>query len=620
MRTHILRLFPLFLVLLLAACIGPGGLPATRPANPTVLPGTAPPPARTPLPPPTAGGKPPVPAPGGPAGQAGGPGPWEDRIYVATSPDGLTWSEGMLLAEKASVPEVIYTSAGVYWAYWVDFTDRSVPGGQRIGVARSTDGVHWEKPGTVTFSGWEARGPAPADPDVMELPDGRLRMYFFQAGTVYSAISSDGIHYTVEEGRRLTAEGIYDPNVIRLPDGRYRMYLNQGDITSASSDDGLTFTLDEGVRVKGGAVPGAIVLPDGAIRLYACTEGISAYRSADGLNFTLEKRSVIPPPAQGGLVCDPSVTATPTGYLMVYKYQPPAASAATPPAAPRTPPSTPSTPAASLSACQGEDLISATPGASEIVRHHIHRAVSNDGMLFVGEATPVIRSASVPEAVLGPDGTIWLYFVNGQLGHHGIFLARGGAEGPMEIVDCVKLDGEFDPTAVDPDVVRLADGRYRLFHTSFAYLRQPGSGQKGPMIRQAVSDDGIHFTVERLLVPGADPGATQLADGSWLLAVPRGPEGILIYRSADGVQFDLLGRIPESRGMPDLLVLPDGRVRMYLGGGESAAYISDDGGRTWARESGFRLTVAGKPAPSGGATVVRLPDGRWVMFYLGIEP
>lgn len=613
MRIRVYRWPPLLLLLalLLTACIGPGGLPATRPTYPT-----APPPARTPVSPPAAGGKPTVPTPGGPAGQAGGPGPWEDRIYVATSPDGLTWSEGVLLAEKASVPEVIYTSAGVYWAYWVDFTDPAAPGGQRIGVARSTDGTHWEKLGAVTFSGLEARGPAPADPDVMELPDGRLRMYFFRAGTVYSALSSDGVRYTVEEGSRLTAEGIYDPNVIRLPDGRYRMYLNHGDVTSASSDDGLTFALDDGVRVKGGAVPGAIVLPDGAIRLYTCTEGISAYRSANGLDFTLEKRSVIPPPAQGGPVCDPSVTATPTGYLMIYKYRPPAIQAATSPTVARTPPATLT---ADLSACQGEDLISATPGASEIARHHIYRAVSNDGIIFVGETTPVLQSASVPEAVLSPEGMIWLYFVNGQPGHHGIFLARGGAEGPLEVVDCVKLDGQFDPTAVDPDVVRLANGRYRLFHTSFAYLRQPGSGQKGPMVRQAISDDGIHFTVERVLVPGTDPGAAQLTDGSWLLAIPLGREGIQIYRSADGVQFDLLGQIPEARGMPDLLVLPDGRVRMYVGGGELAAFISDDGGRTWDRESGFRLTVEGPPVPSGGATVVRLPDGRWVLFYIGIE-
>lgn len=322
MNIQLHRLRFLLLVLLLIACSGIDIQPAASPAGPTPPAETAPPPTKTLAPVSTMGG--PGPAPGGPAGQPGGPassGPWQDSVYVTTSSDGLSWSEGVLLAERASVPEVIYTSQGVYWAYWVDFTDASGPGTEDIGVARSADGVNWEKLGLVTFT--NLGNLTPVDPDVMELPDGRLRMYFYNItgapgqNTIYSAVSSDGIHYEVEEGARLTADGIVDPNVIRLPSGRYRMYLNHQDIISASSDDGLTFTLDDGVRVEKGSVPGAVVLPDGAIRLYACVEGISVYFSPDGLNFALDDKSVIPIPAQGGVVCDPSVTATPSGYLMV---------------------------------------------------------------------------------------------------------------------------------------------------------------------------------------------------------------------------------------------------------------------------------------------------------------
>lgn len=620
MNVQLYRLRSLLLVLLLlTACSGVNIQPTVSPAGSTSSVETAQPLADTPVPVPTMGG--PGPAPGGPT--PGGPassGPWQDSIYVATSPDGLTWSEGVLLAERASVPEVLYTSQGVYWAYWVDFTEFTGPKTEKIGVARSADGVNWEKLGTVTFEGLGDM--TPVDPDVMELPDGRLRMYFYDIGnpqgqhTIYSAVSSDGVHYEVEEGARITSDGIFDPNVIRLPDGRYRMYLNHQDIISASSDDGLTFTLDDGVRVEKGSVPGAIVLSDGAIRLYACGAGISVYRSTDGLNFTLEKQSVISP-AQGGMVCDPSVTATPTGYLMVYKYQPPLTSAATPPPPSSTSsPSTPSVSSGDLSACRGEDTLAATPGVSGIANHSIYRAVSTDGKVFVSETTPALQSASVPEAVLAPDGTIWLYFVNGQSGYHGIFVAQAGAEGSPEIVDCVKLDGQFDPTAVDPDVVRMNDGRYRLFHASFGSPNQSGSGQAGPMIRKAVSDDGIHFTVEGVLVPGTDPSALQLSDGTWLLAVPRGDKGTDIYRSTDGAQFDLLTQVSEARGMPDLALLPDGQVRLYVGGGQFMAFVSSDGGKTWTQESGVSLTVGGRPVGAGGATVVRLPDGTWVLFYI----
>ncbi|MBC7259771.1 MAG: hypothetical protein H5T65_11035 [Chloroflexi bacterium] len=60
-------------------------------------------------------------------------------------------------------------------------------------------------------------------------------------------------------------------------------------------------------------------------------------------------------------------------------------------------------------------------------------------------------------------------------------------------------------------------------------------------------------------------------------------------------------------------------MRMYVGGGEFLAFVSDDGGRTWAREPNVRLTVQGKPVGVGGPTVIRLSDERWVMFYIGIK-
>lgn len=246
-----------------------------------------------------------------------------DSTYYATSTDGLTWSAGALLAEKASVPEVIYTSQGEYWAYWVDFNNVTGPGQEKLGIAYSTDGKNWQMRGNVKFTN-DIGGMVPVDPDAFELPDGRLRMFFYDIADrtshkIYSAVSSDGINFTLEDGIRLEQDTIFDPNVILLADGRYRMFLNKSDIISATSTDGLTFVRDDGIRVEMGAVPGAIALSDGSYRLYVCRDGISVYRSADGLNFTLEKKGVIP--SEGGaLVCDPSVTKTPNGYLMVYKF------------------------------------------------------------------------------------------------------------------------------------------------------------------------------------------------------------------------------------------------------------------------------------------------------------
>ncbi|MCX8103333.1 MAG: hypothetical protein N3E42_02675 [Candidatus Bipolaricaulota bacterium] len=248
----------------------------------------------------------------------------KDSVLFTVSTDGLRWETPMSLSERASVPDVLRTSQNIYWAYWVDFSNFTGPHTEKIGVARSTDGNTWEKLGTVQFK--DLGSTVPVDPDVIELPDGRLRMYFYDITQdrgehpIYSAISSDGLHYTLEPGVRFRLARIFDPDVIRLKDGRYRMYLNnEGHIISATSADGLSFALDPGVRVERGGVPGSVVLPDGSVRLYGC--GITAYRSTDGLQFAFEAQTNLraAPPA---IVCDPAVTTTLNGYLMIYKYNP----------------------------------------------------------------------------------------------------------------------------------------------------------------------------------------------------------------------------------------------------------------------------------------------------------
>ncbi|MBL7161378.1 MAG: hypothetical protein ISS57_02145 [Anaerolineales bacterium] len=268
--------------------------------------------------------------PGGPGGpgvqpEGGGHAPTGDQVLYTTSSDGLQWGAGKLLAEAASVPDVIRTSTGEVWAYWVDFSEFTGPNMEKIGIARSRDdGATWEMLGNANFNG--LGNIVPVDPDVIELPDGRFRMYFFDIAVrqlshpIYSAISEDGINFTLEQGVRIWMDEIYDPDVIQLPDSSYRMYLNSGDILSANSPDGLTFTAEEGVRVENGSVPGSIVMPDGGIRMYNCAHGISVFESQDGLNFNLLKEGVIRDDSgTGRIICDPSITAIEEGYLIVYK-------------------------------------------------------------------------------------------------------------------------------------------------------------------------------------------------------------------------------------------------------------------------------------------------------------
>ena len=75
------------------------------------------------------------------------------------------------------------------------------------------------------------------DPTIVDLLDGRQRLYWVQshqrvdpafadsANQFRSAISDGSGHWTTEDGVRFSASTAADPDVIHLPDGRLRMYI-----------------------------------------------------------------------------------------------------------------------------------------------------------------------------------------------------------------------------------------------------------------------------------------------------------------------------------------------------------------------------------------------------------
>ncbi len=93
-----------------------------------------------------------------------------------------------------------------------------------------------------------------ADSDILKLDDGKYRMYYALEpevpgfrGQVYSALSSDGIDWE-KEGERLS--GISFPSVLQIPNGKFRMYFQEaGVIKSAISPDGLSWEKEPGIRV-----------------------------------------------------------------------------------------------------------------------------------------------------------------------------------------------------------------------------------------------------------------------------------------------------------------------------------------------------------------------------------
>ena len=107
------------------------------------------------------------------------------RLGVARSLDGESWqklrSNPILeLGKYGSFDEMGLGEPAVWIAqgyYWMLYTGRDARENRRLGMARSTDGVHWEKLSTV-FEGrepWDSR--VLCDPTI-ELLDGRLAAWF----------------------------------------------------------------------------------------------------------------------------------------------------------------------------------------------------------------------------------------------------------------------------------------------------------------------------------------------------------------------------------------------------------------------------------------------------------
>ena len=156
-----------------------------------------------------------------------------------------------------------------------------------------------------------------SQPRVVQLDDGRFRLFASGPDGIHSAISDDGLSFAVEEGVRVSAASVGatalsgPSNLVQTADGRWRMYFSElpapsaGDVPltthtiySASSTDLENWVVDEGTRIGTGAAltgsgehPAAIVNADGSISIFYFrndTKRLMVATSDDGLSFTTE--------------------------------------------------------------------------------------------------------------------------------------------------------------------------------------------------------------------------------------------------------------------------------------------------------------------------------------------
>ena len=248
----------------------------------------------------------------------------------------------------------------------------------RVQMVAADPGVHWSKDVAVAIDAPpdsdihprpEASWPRDdrrtglcgvVSPRVIALAAGGYRMYYSQmlprpgypAGAndydnvstrILSAYSQDGFVWVPEPGVRLSPqEGgagdlrVVSSEVVPVGDGRQlRMYFEccagsqavTNSIRSATSADGLTWTMDAGVRVasvgRNYAAPRIVFLDDGRCRMYLFErgQGIISLVSSDGLEFHPEPGLRI---AQDGpydrhcAFAPEIVRIADTGYVMYY--------------------------------------------------------------------------------------------------------------------------------------------------------------------------------------------------------------------------------------------------------------------------------------------------------------
>ncbi|MCG8609665.1 MAG: exo-alpha-sialidase [Pseudomonadales bacterium] len=238
--------------------------------------------------------------------------------------------------------------------------------------------------------------------------------------------------------------------------------------------------------------------------------------------------------------------------------------------------------------------------------HLLAVATSTDGLNFSGDQSVLLEHASAPDAVIGPNDKTWIYYVNGSPGQHAIFIAQVSDDGTVTPFNCVRINGQVDTQAVDPDVLRLSDGAYQLFFNPLV----SASGSENEGIYYATSTDGIHFSSATQIIAqtGAlNPSGIQLNDGSWLLTFTD-ESRTYIANSTDGESYEIIADFPP--GIPELSYQSDNNeIRLYnaeLTGLE--VRVSIDNGLTWNE---LQATAPGVQDPS----ILKHSSSEWLLYY-----
>lgn len=278
---------------------------------------------------------PPTGAATGPGVQPDGPGP--DRILLATSSDGVTFTRlERILSDQAATPNMFVLPSGRILVY---FTGYAFTGEHdNTGVAVSDDNAETWRYFRVAYTGLTPP-PSIGDPDIVRLEDGSFRMYLTHGGpmntiVIKSATSTDGFNFTYEGIALNTMSQAYKDSLThRVGDTWVQFVLHSADaqMGRATSADGVTFTMQDTMGYMNGGeqyvLSSWMPMPSGGYRVFAfhgleSASQIRSFTTTDGVTLTpdtTESLRLGSSPLESRVVKDAAVARMANGmYLMAY--------------------------------------------------------------------------------------------------------------------------------------------------------------------------------------------------------------------------------------------------------------------------------------------------------------
>ncbi len=254
------------------------------------------------------------------------------------------------------------------------------------------------------------------------------------------------------------------------------------------------------------------------------------------------------------------------------------------------------------------------PSQAGTQTHQIWSATSADGLSWTKDSALLFDRASVPDAVVSPNGTLLLYFADAS-GSPSISVATSHDSGASWTKSPITLDNAAPQGMADPNPVLLSDGRIRLFYLGALQASGQNAGAAAPAIQSALSWDGIRFTREsgtRFSASGATNPDAILTPTGWKLFLSRG-QTLISASSRDGKTFTQDAATVSQNGAASKTVAFPTGYRLYKAGtgGILCAFSTDL--VHWQDEGVCLAADAGETV--GDPAVIRLANGTYKMFY-----